>query len=682
MSDPATPTGSLDQALAHAARLLETRPDLACEQAAEILKTVPESPHARLILGQAQLRCGRVADALAILEALAREQPRSAATQFELGCALGAAGRLADAIAALEAATHLKPDWPEAWRTLADHLDAANDEAGADKARAAFLTCAVRDPGLRAAAHALRANELDHAEALLRSHLKLHETDIAALRMLAEIATRLRRFYDAQLILERCLELAPSFLPAMHQYAVVLFRQSKAAQAMPQIERLLESDAGNVNYLALRGAVRAHLGDTDDSIDDYQAVLRRFPGNAKIWLSLGHAFKTAGRSEDCVGAYRQAIRMLPNLGDAWWSLANLKTYRFDAPDIAAMRSELAKAALADEDRLHLEFALGKALEDREDYEASFVHYSRGAQIRRRMHPYDANETSEHVQRTKRLFTEGFLASHAGQGAPDRDPIFILGMPRSGSTLLEQILASHPLVEGTMELPDIPAFARDLAGVRARKKALYPESIDMLSPDEILGMGQKYLADTRIHRKSQAPHFIDKMPNNFLHVGLIHLILPNARIIDSRRHPMACCFSNFKQHFARGQNFSYGLPDVGRFYRDYVELMSHFDRLLPGRVCRVIYEAVIEDPEAQVRRVLDYCGLPFDERCLRFYENDRAVRTASAEQVRQPIFRSGLDQWRHFEPWLGPLEDALGSVLERYPDVPEFPAAAPAAGAGG
>ncbi len=673
MSSQTPAHASVDVALAHASRLLATRPDLAAEQAEEVLRSVPGSPAARLILGRAHCALGNAAAALAVLEPLAREQGGSALAQFELGNARSLAGRLAQAIDAYRAATRVKPEWPDAWRVLADHLDAAGDAAGADQARAAFLSAAVHDPRLRAAAAALRANDLPAAEGLLRAHLKQHETDVAALRMLAEVATRLRRFRDAQVLLERCLELAPSFRPAQHQLAVVLFRLAQAQQARSIVERLLQDEPSNLGYLSLQAAILAHLGDTADSIGVYERVLSRVPGNPRIWLSLGHALKAAGRFEESVQAYRKAAALEPRFGEAYWSLANLKTYRIPDADIAQMQQALQDPALGDEDRLHVEYALGKAFEDRRQFEAAFQSYARGARIRHRLYEYRPEEVSRYVQRCRDLLTADFFARRAGGGCAAADPIFIVGLPRSGSTLLEQILSSHSRVEGTMELANIPTYARELGERRSGDRPGaegYPEVLADLDEDERRTLGERFLAETRVQRKSAAPYFIDKLPNNFLHVGLIHLVLPNARIIDARRHPMACCFSNFKQHFARGQNFSYSLEDVGRFYRDYVHLMAHFDRVLPGRVHRVIYEQLVDDPDREVHRLLDYCGLEFESACLRFYENDRAVRTASSEQVRQPIFRSGVDHWVNFEPWLGPLKEALGTVLEHYPAVPD------------
>jgi tetratricopeptide (TPR) repeat protein len=662
----------LDVALGHAARLLEKDPRLAVEQADEILKIVPGHPYARLILGAAHRIAGETQLAVEILEPLVREQPGSPAAHLELAIARGESGRVSDAIVSLKRALQLKPDSADAWRLLADHLDLEGDAAGADQARARYLGAATKDPRLMDAAALLVANDLPQAEARLRRHLARHPTDISALRMLAEIAARLRRYADAQALLERCLELSPSFDAARHNYAVVLNRQGRGAAALPHVEALLAKDPRNPGYLNLQAAVLANLGDYSESIEVYEAVLKEFPRQPKIWMSFGHSLKTARRPDDSVAAYRRAIAMQPTLGEAYWSLANLKTFRFSDDDVAAIRGALQRGDLSDEDRLHFEFSLAKALEDAESYEQSFAHYAKGNAIRKALHPYSAEENSRYVGRCKRQYTEDFFSARRSAGAPSAEPIFIVGLPRAGSTLLEQILSSHSMVEGTMELPDIPQIARELAGRdEGGGETPFFDAVDALQPEELRGLGERYLAATRVYRKTAAPFFIDKLPNNWLYVGLIHLILPNAKIVDARRHPLGCCLSAFKQHFARGQNFAYDLSDLGRYYRDYVDLMAHVDGILPGRVHRVFYESTIEGTEAEVRRLLDHCALPFEAQCLRFYENERAVRTASSEQVRRPIFKEGLDQWRHFEPWLGPLKEALGSVLERYPTVPDF-----------
>jgi tetratricopeptide (TPR) repeat protein len=665
-------TGSVDAALAHAKRLLENDPDLAAEQANEILSVSPAHPIARLILGTARRRGGRASEALEILEPLAREQPLAGAVHLELGVARGESGFRREAIAALRHAVHLQPASADGWRLLADHLEADGDAAGADACRLRFVKAAAHDPRLTEAAQALMANDLPRADRILRAHLDLYPTDVAAMRMLAEVAGRLRRYAESQELLERCLKLAPSFEAARQNYAAVLNRQARHAEAFAQAERLLAADPANPGYLNLKAAVLANLGDYGGSIEVYEGVLERYPRQPKVWMSLGHALKTEGRQEEAVSAYRRAISMEATLGEAFWSMANLKTFRFTESEAGAMRAALLSSTLADEDRLHFEFALGKALEDARDYAGSFAHYARANALHRQRHPYPSDENSRFVARCKREFTSDYFEARRGAGAPAADPIFIVGLPRAGSTLLEQILASHSAVEGTVELPDIPQIARELIGRNDEAhEGRFFEALAGLDGAQLRALGERYLHSTRVHRKQGLPLFVDKMPNNCLYVGLIALILPNARIIDARRHPLGCCFSAFKQHFARGQGFTYSLTDLGRYYRDYVDLMSHFDSVLPGRVHRVFYESMIENTETETRRLLGYCGLPFEERCLRFYETRRPVRTASSEQVRQPIFKDGMDHWRHFEPWLDPLKRELGQVLERYPRIPEF-----------
>jgi predicted Zn-dependent protease len=671
-SGATAPVGSIDLALAHAARLLDRDPALAAEQAREVLKAVPGHPNAVLVLAIAQCAGGDAAAAQALLAPLVVSQPRWAAARYEHGVALGALGRGDEAVAELKRAVELNPDLPNAWRALADHLEAVGDDAGAETARARFLKVSTRDPRLLAAGAALCENRIPEAEALLRRHLHEHPTDIAALRMLAEVAARIGRYADAENLLARCLELAPVFHGARHNYAVALHRQGKHAAALPQIDRLLAAEPRNPNYRALQAAVLAAIGEYGRAIDIYVGVLKEYPRQAKIWLSYGHALKTAGRVAEGISAYQRALELESRLGEVWWSLANLKTYRFDADELAHMHKQLAREDLSAEDRFHFHFALGKALEDQARYEPSFEHYREGNALRRARVHYDPERISTQVAGAKALFTGEFFAARAGAGAGANDPIFIIGLPRAGSTLIEQILASHSQVEGTMELPDVPALAQTVSERAGAEALRYPQALAALPLAELRSIGEDYLARTRIQRKTQKPRFIDKLPNNFLHTGFIHLMLPNASIIDARRHPLGCCFSGFKQHFARGQNFTYDLAELGAYYRSYVELMAHFDAVLPGRVHRVLYERMVEDTETEVRRLLAHCGLPFEPACLRFYENERAVRTASSEQVRSPIYRESMEQWRHFEPWLGPLKESLAAVLEAYPLAPEFP----------
>jgi len=583
-----------------------------------------------------------------------------------MNAAASVTGRTDDAVATLRRRVAADPARPQAWRELADRLDAAGDRDGAAAAYLDHVRHAIHDPTLMAAAAALHANDIPNAEARLRAQLRLAPTDVVAIRMLAEIALRLDRAEDAERLLARCLELAPGFREARHHYAITLHRLNKPAETLAEIDRLLASDPRDPACRNLKAAVLCRTGDYEPAIALYDSLLAEHPEHAQVWLSQGHALKTAGRTERAIAAYRRCIAIDPDFGEAYWSLANLKTFRFDDAELAAMKHALARTDLPTEHRLHLEFALGKALEDRADHAASFAHYASGNALRLARSPYSADDTSARLARVRETYTREFFAMREGAGFDAPDPIFIVGLPRAGSTLIEQILASHPLVEGTMELPEIIALTRSLReGATSRGPGAYHETLARMNRDELRALGEQYLERTRVHRKLGRAFFIDKMPNNFAHVGLIHLALPNAKIIDARRHPLACCFSGFRQHFARGQNFSYSLEDLGRYYRDYVELMAHFDAALPGRVHRVIYETLVDDTENEVRRLLEYCELPFDDACLRFFDNERPVRTASSEQVRQPIYRDGVDQWRRFEPWLDPLKNALGPALANW-----------------
>jgi predicted Zn-dependent protease len=673
MSPVSEQTTSLDQALAHASRLLASDPALAAEQATEILKVVKNHPMALLLLGVSHSAQGNPRQAAEILEPLSVAQPNWAMAQLELGIALGRAGRGDDAVKALRHAVALKPDLPRAWLALGDHLSAIGDTRGADEAYGWHIKYSNRDPALLNAAVALTENRIPEAEALLRAHLKKAPTDVAAIRMLAEVAARLARDDDAVNLLARCLELAPSFHAARQNYALVLNRAEKPAEALVQIDMLLAMDPANPSYRNLKAVILCHVSDYEPALEIYGGLLREYPNHAKIWLSYGHALKTAGHQDRAIAAYRRSIELDPGFGEAYWSLANLKTLRFSDEDVTEMRRQLARSDLQAQHRQQFEFALGKALEDRREFAESFEHYLSGNTQRRATVAYSAEDNAARTRRAKSIFTREFFEQRAHFGAPAADPIFIVGLPRAGSTLIEQILSSHSAVEGTMELPEIIAMTRSLRKLaESPKSTSYHEVLATQGEQELRELGERYLERTRIHRKHGAPFFIDKMPNNFAHIGLIHLALPNAKIIDARRHPLACGFSGFKQHFARGQNFTYSLDDIGRYYADYVELMAHFDQVLPGRVHRVVYEAMVDDTETEVRRLLDYCGLPFEEQCLRFFENDRPVRTASSEQVRQPIYREGIDHWRNFEPWLGPLKAALGPVLDWYPAPPPSP----------
>lgn len=656
----------------HATRLLETDLSMAAQQAQEILTAVPDYPPAALLLATSHRLSGDPARALQLLQPLIRVQVKWAAAFYEFGLSLAAVGRGEDAILALRKTVKLKPEHPEAWRVLADHLLATGETEAGDAAYTRHIQCSTRNPNLQRAAAAMIEDDMPVAERLLKTHLSEVPTDVPAIRMLAEVAVRCGRDDDAMKLVERCLELAPSFHAARYNYAVLLHRHNDSESALTEIERLMEVNPNSPSYRNLYAVILSRVGEYERSSSMYKKLLDQYPNNSKVWLSYGHVLKTEGRIDDCIDAYRKSIALNPSFGEAYWSLANLKTFQFADDELSAMGASLAQSDLDVDDRLHFHFSLGKAFEDAQDYEKSFEHYDEANRLYREGNSYDADKNTARAHRLKKSFSREFFEERAGSGFESSEPIFIVGMPRSGSTLLEQILSSHSAVEGTTELPDIISMAMELREEADSDEIVaYADVLASKSRDELKEMGQQYIERTQVHRKSDRPFFIDKMPNNFLHIGMIQAILPNAKIIDARRHPLGCCFSNFKQYYARGQSFSYGLTDMGRFYRDYVELMAHFDEVLPGRIYRASYEKTVNDTEAEVRKILDYCGLPFEEGCLRFFENKRPVRTASSEQVRQPIYRQGMEQWQNYEKWLDPLKDALGTVLDEYPEAPEF-----------
>jgi tetratricopeptide (TPR) repeat protein len=516
-----------------------------------------------------------------------------------------------------------------------------------------------RHPRLMEAAAALHENRLDIAERILKPHLKEDPFDVRAIRMLAELAARLGRLKDSETLLRRALEIDPNFTAARANLAMVLGRLGRPAEALELLDDIFAAEPDRPGNANLKAATLARLGDIEQALTLYEQALARAPSQPRALLSYGHMLKTIGRQKDAISAYRKGIAINPGLGELWWSLANLKTVRFSKADMTAMQNALLRPNLKDDDRFHLHFALGKALHDFGRSDEAFASYAAGNALRRKYHPFNGDHLSEVVDRSIELFTRELLSRPGG--SPAADPIFVVGMPRAGSTLVEQILSSHSLVEGTAELPDLPAIAR------GSKK--YPSSAAELTAEERRSAGDEYLKRSAVQRRTDRPFFVDKLPNNWMFVPFIQLVLPNAKIVDARRHPLGCCLSNFRQHFARGQDFTYDLEDLGRYYADYVRLMSHMDRVMPGRVHRVIYERMIDDTEAEIRALLDYCGLEFEPACLEFYKTERAIRTPSAQQVRQPIYRDATDEWRRYERQLGPLKEALGSVLDSYPDAP-------------
>jgi len=661
----ASRTAGLDAALRHAARLAETRPALAIEQVDAILEAMPGHPHALLLRGRAERIGGNVDAACLTLRTLAADQPRASSVFAELGLAELDAGDALAAEAAFRRAVALKPELADGWRGLAAALRVLDREEDAVTAELTAIRAASHDPELRAAAMALLDERLADAEALLRARLRRNTEDPPALRMLAEVAGRLGRLRDAVALLEDCLDRSPNFDAARELLARILHKMSRSVEALAQADRLIARNPGNPSHKMLRAAVLVRLGDFDEAIAAYRAVLATHPRQPRGWMSLGHALKTVGAREEAIAAYRRAIAQAPALGEAWWSLANLKTFRFTAADMAAMQAALASDGGSGDDRLHLHFALAKALEDAGQDTDAWDHYLRGNALRAAELAHDPDETTRSVDRAIATFTPALLSTRSGDGCPAPDPIFIVGLPRAGSTLIEQVLASHSLVEGTTELPDLPILAARIGG----KDDRYPEALADLPAAGLRALGEEYLARARPQRKTGKPFFIDKLPNNWAHVGLIRLILPNAKVIDARRHPLGGCVAAFRQNFARGQGFSYDLAHLGAYYRDHVRLMAHFDRVAPGAVCRVLYEDMVTDTEREVRRLLTYLGLPFEPACLAFWETERAVRTPSSEQVRLPVFTDGIDHWKRHAARLGPLEMALGSMISAWPYIP-------------
>ncbi len=648
---------------ARTSRLLDADPRQAENEAAARLRHTPGEAAAGLILAAARRRQGDPAGALMVLSPLADLHPREPGIQNELGQCLAALGRAAEATAALRRAVSLKPDLSAAWRTLGEQLFRVGEAAAADVAFGRYIALPVKEQALVEADAAMRQGRLELAERGLRSHLGRHPADVLALWMLGDIGDRMTFFDEAAILLERCLTLAPGFRTARLTLVRVLQRQRREREALAQIERLMALDPTNPAYRKLTATLLDAVGEHARAITLFESILAGEPGAASMWVGYGNALKAAGRGDEAVGAFRRAMEIAPASGGGYWSLANLKTVRFTPEEEAAMAAQLGRTDLPPREALLIHNALGKALEDRGEHATSFEHYARSARLRRAEFHYDAAAATDLARRSMALFTPAFFADRAAEPVATTTPIFIVGLPRAGSTLVEQILASHSMVEATAELAEIMHLAGRLQrkGGRLAPEA-YPACLADLPADARRTLGEAYLAGTQAHRRLGRPFFIDKTPHNFLHIGLIRLILPQARIIDVRRHPMAAGFSVFKQHFPGGHLFSCDLTEIGLYYRDYVGLMDHYDRAAPGMVHRIIYEDLVSDTESEIRRLLDYCDLPFEQACLDFHDNRRVVRTPSAYQVRRPIFREALDQWRNYEPLLGPLKAALGPAL--------------------
>ncbi len=637
----------------------------ALDAAQALAATAPESRDVLYLIAVNQRCLNRLPEALATLERLEQRHPRFSLLYQECGYCHVALRDAPRAIDAFLRGVSVNPALAASWSML-ERLYRLTGNATQTATAAGHLAVLRQLPAEVVQAGSLFSDgELTLAESIVRAYRLRGGEHVEALRLLARIGIERGALDEAESLLETVLKRAPDYPAARHDYARALLGRQKHLRARTELETLLRLEPGNSRHLALHAAACVGLGEHEKAIATYRGLLADAPEAADLQVSLGHSLKTAGRRQEAIHAYHAAAAARTDFGDAYWSLANLKTYRFTDDEIARMCAAESALGTGLVDRYHLCFALGKAFEDRGAYAESWRRYERGNALKHSEGRYRPETVETNTRRQIEVCTREFFAAREAVGVPSCEPIFIVGLPRSGSTLLEQILASHSRVEGTQELAEMPRIVEDLQGRDAgADDPSYPGVLSQLRPEDFLRLGERYLRDTRAYRTGR-PHFIDKMPNNFRHVGLIHLILPNAKIIDARREPMACCFSNLKQLFAGGQEFAYGTLDIARYYRTYLELMRHWDEALPGRVLRVRHEDVVEDLEGSVRRILEFCGLEFESACVEFHRTERSVHTASSEQVRRPIFREGLEQWRRYQPWLGALEEALGDAPEHY-----------------
>ena len=638
-------------------------------EAAEALAAeLPENRDVLYLQAMSQRLLGQIPQALATLLRLEQHHPRFSRLYQERGHCHVALKDAPQAIDAFLRGVNLNPALPASWGLLEGLYRMTGQADHAATAAAHVATLKRLPPEVLTATGLFSDGDLSAAETMVRAYLLKHGNHVEAMRLLARIGIERDVLDDAELLLEAVLTLEPDYHAARLDFARALMERHKYQRAREELETLLKLEPHNRHYKTLYTSTIVGLGEHEKAVTLYRELLEDAPQPEDLHLSIAHSLKAIGKQQQCIEAYRAAAAARPSFGDAYWSLANLKTYRFTDLEITHMREEESAPGVAAPDRYHLCFALGKALEDRAQYAASWEYYERGNSLKRAESRYRPEILETNTRKQIQVFTRAFLAERESFGVAGADPIFILGLPRAGSTLLEQILASHSLVEGTQELADIPRMVLALQDrVPDLDNPRYPGVLAGMKAQDFLELGEKYLADTRVYRTDK-PFFIDKMPNNFRHIGLIHLMLPNAKIIDARREPMACCFGNLKQLFANGQEFTYSIQDIARYYRTYLDLMQHWDTVLPRRVLRVEHESVVDDLEGNVRRILDFCGLDFEPACVEFHKTARSVRTASSEQVRQPIFREGLDQWRHYEPWLLPLKDALGDAQFRWRSV--------------
>jgi predicted Zn-dependent protease len=654
---------SADLELMRAATLLDTDAAAAARRAREILKSEPRHEAAALLLAAACRRLGESASAIGVIEELAATWPDTAVLQLELGRIYAASGRSAEATAALQRAIDLDARLAEPWRELSALRLSAGDIVAADAAYLRYRRLASNPVDLLEAYAAFDNGRFDAASSLVHQGLEAGTNEVAAHTLLSAIASRRGDKLSEEAELREVLRLAPCDNTAREQLARLLLRQGRAYEALQLADRLVAAEPRHRDLAILKADALRVSDRHAEGLAILDRCLAEHPDDPDLRLLAGNQQRYLGRPAEAIEAYRRCLVSNPDYGAAYLALSNLKTFRFSAEEIADMKRLLSKA-VQEPNRMDLNFALGKALEDEGEFAESFHHYAEGNRLGRATFNYDPNAQSAYVRRFKATFDSAFFAQRKDWGIESTEPIFIVGLPRSGSTLLEQILASHSQIEGTRELAYVPMIARELAGEPVTA-AIYPENLRSLRQCDVKVLADRYLAEAAKHRLQGKMHFIDKMHGNFASVGLIHLMFPRAAIIDARRHPMACGFACYKQLFAPGMNFAYDLTEIGMYYRDYVDLMNHVDGVLPGRVHRVHYENIVADTGAEVRRLLEHCDLQFEPQCLRFHENRRVAQTISSEQVRLPIYKDGLQQWQNFEPWLGLLKSALGRAAGEY-----------------
>ena len=643
-------------------QMYEGRFDAALSIAMAVLQEEPENIDALYMKAVCERYLDHNDKAMASVNQLKNLSPDFGRAYQEEAHIFRAMGDDESALAAYRRACQCNPVLQASWKAQADILESWGQRDAAAEMRGQEQRIAAMPKPLVGVSHLLHEGKLIKAENACRHFLQKNPQNVEGMRLLADIGARLGILEDADFLLESAIEFEPDNIQVRIDYIQILRKRQKFSEALKQSELLYQRDTADPVFQSLYAIESMQTGDYEKALDLFEKVLQRLPNDPVTLTSRGHALKTFGRHDEAVSSYQTAVQSDPGYGDAYYGLANLKTYRFSDEELRLMEAQEQGNRLSYQNRIHICFALGKAYEDRKDYDTSFGYYQRGNELKRVQSRYDADQMTAELDNQITACTPALFENQSGKGCDAPDPIFILGLPRAGSTLLEQILASHSQVDGTLELPNILSLAHRLRRQKqASNDSLYPENLHGLEADQLRAMGQEFIDSTRIHRQN-APYFIDKMPNNFRHIGLIKLILPNAKIIDARREPMACCFSGFKQLFAEGQEFTYGLNEIGRYYSDYVGLMDHWDTVLPGAVLRVQHEDVLDDLEGQVRRMLDYLGLPFEQACIDFHQTKRAVRTASSEQVRQPITKASLDLWRHYETYLQPLKHALGQEI--------------------